>query len=62
MFYAVFRTFCEFFREPDQQVGYFFGVITMGQMLSIAMFAVGAILKFTHLGRNGGAGGDRPGE
>ena len=53
MLYALFRTFCEFFREPDQQVGYFFGVVTMGQILSIAMFAVGAILKFTRLGRDG---------
>jgi phosphatidylglycerol:prolipoprotein diacylglycerol transferase len=43
MLYAVFRVFCEFFREPDTQVGYIFGIVTMGQILSIIMFALGII-------------------
>jgi phosphatidylglycerol---prolipoprotein diacylglyceryl transferase len=56
MLYGIFRIFCELFREPDPQVGYIFGVITMGQILSLAMFALGAVLKYTSLGRKRGAG------
>ncbi len=48
MLYAVFRIFCEFFRLPDEQVGYLFGVVTMGQILSIAMLIVGILLKFVY--------------
>ncbi len=44
--YAVFRTFCEFFREPDVQVGYIMGLLTMGQILSLIMLAIGLVLKF----------------
>ena len=51
--YACFRIFCEFFREPDLQVGYLFGFITMGQLLSIAMLLVGLVLKFVYLPRKG---------
>jgi phosphatidylglycerol---prolipoprotein diacylglyceryl transferase len=47
--YAVFRVFCEFFREPDVQVGYFFGLVTMGQILSILMLVVGVLLKYVFL-------------
>lgn len=47
--YAVTRTFCEFFREPDAQLGYLFGSnvaglgggITMGMLLCIPMAIVG---------------------
>jgi phosphatidylglycerol---prolipoprotein diacylglyceryl transferase len=49
MFYGIFRLFCEFFREPDVQVGYLFGLITMGQLLSLAMVAIGLFLKFVYL-------------
>jgi len=51
MLYAVFRIFCELFREPDVQVGYLFGFLTMGQILSLAMLALGAALKFFYLRR-----------
>ena len=51
MFYAAFRIFCELFREPDAQVGYLFGFLTMGQLLSLAMLALGAALKFLYLPR-----------
>ena len=44
MFYAVFRSFCEFFREPDPQLGYFLGVISMGQILSLLMVVAGLLL------------------
>jgi phosphatidylglycerol:prolipoprotein diacylglycerol transferase len=47
--YALFRIFCEFFREPDLQVGYILGVFTMGQLLSVAMLAIGLMLKFVVL-------------
>ncbi len=44
--YGLFRTFIEFFREPDVQVGYFFGLVTMGQILSILIILFGAFLVF----------------
>ncbi|GJE44185.1 prolipoprotein diacylglyceryl transferase [Methylobacterium soli] len=47
--YALTRTFCEFFREPDRQLGYLFGSelgplgggITMGMLLCVPMALVG---------------------
>jgi phosphatidylglycerol:prolipoprotein diacylglycerol transferase len=40
--YGVFRIFCEFFRQPDSQLGFIaFGWLTMGQLLSIPMIIVG---------------------
>ena len=39
--YAVARIVCEFFREPDAQLGFLFGGTTMGQLLSFPMAAVG---------------------
>ncbi len=47
--YGIFRTCCEFFREPDVQVGYLFGFITMGQILSLAMVCIGLFLKYVYL-------------
>ncbi len=43
-FYGLIRFFLEFFREPDQNVGLFFGTLTEGQILSLLMvlFALGA--------------------
>ena len=49
--YAVARIVCEFFREPDPQLGFLFGSsvealgggITMGMLLSLPMALVGAI-------------------
>lgn len=41
--YATARIICEFFREPDLNLGYFFGSCTMGQILSIPMLIVGII-------------------
>lgn len=37
--YAVFRIICEFFREPDAQIGYYFGFATQGQLLSLGLIA-----------------------
>jgi phosphatidylglycerol:prolipoprotein diacylglycerol transferase len=35
--YGTFRFIVEFFREPDAQLGYYFGYFTMGQFLCFAM-------------------------
>lgn len=47
MGYALFRFLVEFVRMPDPQLGYLaFGWLTMGQVLSLPLFAVGAWLFF----------------
>ena len=46
--YAVFRTFCEFFRQPDAQLGFLFGWVTMGQLLSFFMVLGGIALIVYH--------------
>ena len=42
--YGLFRFLVEYFREPDEQIGYLFGVLSMGQMLSLPMFLLGAAM------------------
>lgn len=42
--YAVVRSFCELFREPDQQLGFLWRGMTMGMLLSIPLFIAGALL------------------
>ena len=42
--YGVARTFAEFFREPDVQIGYFAGWATMGMLLSVPMAIAGIAL------------------
>jgi phosphatidylglycerol---prolipoprotein diacylglyceryl transferase len=44
--YAVFRISIEFFRQPDEQVGYLFKIATLGQILSLFMLISGIILIF----------------
>ncbi len=39
--YGLARTFVEFFREPDPQLGFITGFFTMGMLLSIPMMLVG---------------------
>jgi phosphatidylglycerol:prolipoprotein diacylglycerol transferase len=39
--YAVARIICEFFREPDAQLGFLWGGATMGQLLSVPLFLAG---------------------
>ena len=39
--YGIFRVLMEQFREPDEQLGFFFGNITMGQILSLPLMIVG---------------------
>jgi phosphatidylglycerol:prolipoprotein diacylglycerol transferase len=42
--YGLFRSFAEFFREPDVQIGYLAGGITEGQVLSLPLILAGIIL------------------
>jgi len=41
MLYALGRSSCEFFREPDPQLGFLWGGLTMGMLLSIPLFLAG---------------------
>lgn len=51
-FYGVFRFIVEFFREPDTQLGYYFGYITMGQILCFLMMIAGVGLYIHAKKRN----------
>ena len=42
--YGIFRFLIEFVRVPDAQLGYLFGFITMGQLLSLPLVVVGVFL------------------
>jgi phosphatidylglycerol:prolipoprotein diacylglycerol transferase len=42
--YAVARSFCELFRQPDVQLGFLWGGTTMGTLLSIPLFIAGVML------------------
>jgi phosphatidylglycerol:prolipoprotein diacylglycerol transferase len=42
--YGLFRFIVEFFRQPDPQLGTFFGQLSMGQLLSLPMFLLGAFM------------------
>jgi phosphatidylglycerol:prolipoprotein diacylglycerol transferase len=49
--YGLARIFCEFFREPDPQLGFLFGGATMGMLLSAPLALIGGILIFNSLRR-----------
>jgi phosphatidylglycerol:prolipoprotein diacylglycerol transferase len=54
--YGCLRIFVEIFREPDQQVGYLFGLLTMGQLLSGVMVGGGLLiwkLRLNHTNSTG---------
>ena len=42
--YGACRTFVELFREPDAHLGLLAGVLSMGQVLSLPMLAVGLVM------------------
>ena len=42
--YGISRFIVEFFREPDQQVGFLLQYFTMGQLLSLPMILAGIML------------------
>ena len=51
--YGTFRFIIEFFREPDVQLGYYFGgTTTMGQILCLIMIAVGILAYFAARKKN----------
>jgi phosphatidylglycerol:prolipoprotein diacylglycerol transferase len=39
--YALARTLCELFREPDPQLGFLWGGLTMGMLLSLPLLLAG---------------------
>jgi phosphatidylglycerol:prolipoprotein diacylglycerol transferase len=41
IFYSLFRFFVEFFRVPDEQIGYLFLNLTMGQIISLVFASIG---------------------
>ena len=43
LFYGIARLFCEFFREPDIQLGFLWGGLTMGMLLSLPLMLTGII-------------------
>lgn len=47
--YGLFRTFVEYFRQPDQQLGLFLGLFSMGQLLSLPLFLLGTglLIRFS---------------
>jgi len=46
IFYSIFRFSLEFFRAPDQQLGYLILNLTMGQIISLLFFLIGIYLFF----------------
>ncbi len=44
LMYGVFRIIIEYFRQPDEQIGFLFGTVTMGQMLSLPIVLLGLFL------------------
>ena len=49
--YALARSFCELFREPDAQLGFLWGGLTMGMLLSIPLLLFGIALIVNALRR-----------
>ena len=46
VFYSLFRFFVEYFRSPDQQIGYLILNLTMGQLISAIFLIIGVLLLF----------------
>ena len=44
--YGLLRTIMEFFRQPDEQLGFLFANLTMGQLLSIPLFIAGVFMMY----------------
>ena len=47
IFYSAFRFVIEFFRVPDEQLGYLFFDLTMGQIISLLFLLIGFCLLIT---------------
>ncbi|MFT7618143.1 MAG: phosphatidylglycerol:prolipoprotein diacylglycerol transferase [Planctomycetota bacterium] len=50
--YGLSRFTVEFFREPDAHLGFIFGFLTMGQILSLPMIILGAWFAWRGMGRS----------
>ena len=46
IFYSIFRFFVEFFRVPDEQLGYLIFNLSMGQIISLIFILLGIILFY----------------
>ena len=46
IFYSIFRFFVEFFRVPDEQLGYLIFNLSMGQIISLMFVTIGTILFY----------------
>ena len=46
IFYSIFRFFIEFYRVPDEQLGYIFLNLTMGQIVSLTFLISGLIIFY----------------
>ena len=46
IFYSIFRFFVEFFRVPDEQLGYLTLNLSMGQIISLMFITIGTILFY----------------
>ncbi len=46
IFYSIFRFFVEFYRVPDEQLGYIFFNLSMGQVISLIFMLSGLILFY----------------
>jgi phosphatidylglycerol:prolipoprotein diacylglycerol transferase len=60
--YGVLRFIVEFFREPDAQLGFIIGTLTMGQLLCLAMVLGGIVVWWDAWRRSGPKVGPHPGE
>ena len=47
IFYSIFRFIIEFVRVPDEQLGYIFLNLTMGQVVSFIFLLIGIYLVIT---------------
>ena len=46
IFYSIFRFFVEFYRVPDEQLGYLILNLSMGQIISLIFVTIGTILFY----------------
>ena len=46
IFYSIFRFFVEFYRVPDEQLGYIFLDLSMGQVISLIFMLSGLLLFY----------------
>ena len=46
IFYSIFRFFVEFFRVPDEQIGFLILSLTMGQIISLVFASIGTAIFY----------------